>query len=225
MNKKEKTAGLVAGISLIVMAIAAGFSYGFVQNKLVNESVEITMRNLVENKSLFFAGLAGWAVIFVTDFIVSVALYIFFKTTSKRISLVTSFIRIIYTLVLGLAILQLISIIPELTNTEAATEISSHFASFEKIWSAGLIIFGFHLIGLGYLSIKSKFIRVFLAYLLYIAGVSYVLIHTAKQFTLFSHLLIDSAERILSLPMALGEILLAFWLIYNGLKRTNKLKN
>lgn len=219
MNKKERKAGLVAGISLIVMAVAAGFSYGFVQNQLVSESAEVTMQNLIENKSLFLAGLAGWLVIFITDLIVSWALYIFFKTTSKRISLITSIVRILYTLVLGVAIFHLFAIIPELTKAETATEINSRFASFEKIWSAGLIIFGFHLLGLGYLSIKSQNIPGFFGYLLYIAGVGYVLIHAAKQFALFSQYVIDSVENILALPMALSEILLAVWFIYKGLRK------
>ena len=225
MNKKEKIAGLVAGISLIVMAVAAGFSYGFVQNQLVSESAEVTMQNLIENKSLFLAGLAGWIVIFITDLIVSGALYIFFKTTSERISLITSFVRILYTLVLGVAIFQLFAIIPELSKTEAVIEINSYYSSFENIWSVGLIIFGLHLLGLGYLSIKSQNIPGFFGYLLYIAGISYVLIHTAKQFVLFSQPVIDSAESILALPMALGEILLAIWFIYKGLKKAEKRNN
>lgn len=220
MSKTEKNAGLVAGISLIVMAIAAGFSYGFVQNKLVHESAKITLQNLIENKNLFLAGLAGWIVIFITDLIVSGALYLFFRNSTKRVSAIAALIRIVYSLLLGFAIFQLFSILPNLTNTEAATKISLQFASFKKIWSAGLIVFGFHLLGLGYLSIKSKFIPNPLAYLLYIAGISYVFIHTSKQFALFNQYSIVSTESILALPMALGEILLAFWLIYYGLKKT-----
>jgi len=217
MNKIEKIAGLIAGISLIVMAIAAGFSYGYVHNELFNASAEITRQNLLENKSLFYAGLAGWIVIFITDLMVSGALYIFFKKSMRRISVLTAIIRIVYTLILGVAIFQLFAIIPNL-NFESATEISSHYASFEKIWSAGLIIFGFHLLGLGYLSLKSQIVPRFLAYLLYIAGISY---HTAKQLELFSQNWIASAENILALPMAIGEMLFAVWLIYNGLKRAN----
>lgn len=222
MSKTEKNAGLIAGFSLIVMAIAAGFSYGFVQNKLVHESAKITLQNLAENKNLFLAGLAGWIVIFTTDLIVSGALYLFFRNSRKRISAITAIIRIVYSLLLGFAIFQLFSILPDLTNTEAATKISLQFASFEKIWSIGLIVFGFHLIGLGYLSIKSKFTPNILAYLLYLAGVSYVFIHVSKQFALFNQHIIASTESVLALPMALGEILFAFWLVYIGLKKAKR---
>lgn len=217
MNNREKKAGLVAGISLIIMAIVAGFSYGFVQGELLNEYAEITWKNLIENKTLFLAGLAGWIIIFITDLIVAGALFIFFKNSMRRISALTAIVRIVYTIILGVAIYQLIEIIPFLQGHQTSFEINSQFASFEKIWSVGLIIFGFHLIGLGYLSVKSNVVPKLLAYLLFIAGISYVLIHAAKQFTVFSQNVIESAESILAIPMALSEILLAIWLIYKGL--------
>jgi len=219
MNQKEKRAGLIAGISIIVMAMAAGFSYGYVQNKLLNTSVEITRQNVIENKYLFFAGLAGWIVIFITDLIVSGTLYLFFRNSMMRLSRLTAIIRIIYTLILGAAIYQFILIIPFLQAPDTAFDINAQFMFFEKIWSAGLIVFGFHLLGLGYLSIKSSHIPQLLSYLLYLAGLSYVLIHSGKTFTLFHPYLIASAETILALPMALSEIMLAVWLIHSGLKK------
>lgn len=222
MNKTEKNAGLVVGISLIVMAFAAGFSYGFVRNELVDESAEITRQNLGENTFLFLAGVVGWIVILITDFLIAGALYILFRNNMKRVSAFTAVTRAIYTVILGFAIYQLIAIVPLIQKAGTSLEIHLHFGSFEKIWSAGLIIFGIHLLGLGYLSIKSEFVPRVLGYLLYIAGIAYVLIHASKQFALFSRGLISSAESILSIPMALGEILLAVWLIYVGLKNRSK---
>jgi hypothetical protein len=219
MNDSEKRAGLIAGISLIVMAMAAGFAYGFAQDKLVDVSAEIMKQNLLENQSLFYAVLAAWALIFTTDLIVSKALFNVFRHTNRRISAITALVRIAYTLMLGVGILQLSSLVPLLNGHEIKVDVRLPFALFERIWSAGLIIFGFHLIGLGYLSIKSKFIPALLGYLLNLAGVSYILIHAGRQFALFGQPVIDSAETILAIPMALGELLLAIWLIYKGLRK------
>lgn len=224
MKRRERKAGLIAGISLVIMAIAAGFSYGYVHNELVNESAEITMQNLMNNKLLFLSGLLGWIVIFITDLIVSGTLFIFFKSSMRRISLITSITRLVYTLVLGVAILQLISILPLLKDTGASSGISLHLASFERIWSAGLIIFGLHLLGLGYLSINSRTIPWALAYLLYLAGAGYIVINLAKQFAFFNHSVISSIENIMALPMALSEILLAAWLIYLGYSTSQDMK-
>ena len=219
MNHSEKRAGLIAGISLIVMAMAAGFAYGFAQGKLVDVSAEIMKQNLLENSSLFYAVLAAWALIFTTDLIVSKALFNVFRHTNRRISAITALVRIAYTLMLGVGILQLSSLVPLLNGHEIKVDVRLPFALFERIWSAGLIIFGFHLIGLGYLSIKSKFTPALLGYLLYLAGVSYILIHAARQFALFGQPVIDSAVTILAIPMALGELLLAIWLIFQGLRK------
>lgn len=227
MQNKEKKQGILAGISLVIMAIIAGFSYGFAHNSLVVDSPEITLENLVVNKSLFYAELSGWSLIFITDIIVALALYFYFRSTSKRISFITAFIRIAYTLVLGLAIIQLFRIIPILSLDNPATdnlnitEAASHLHLFEKLWSIGLIIFGLHLIGLGYLSVKSKWVHSLLGYLLYFGGISYSFIHIARQLSISNNQVLDSAENILALPMALSEILLAFWLIYAGFRKSS----
>lgn len=221
MTKKEKNAGLIAGISLIIMAVAAGFAYGYVYTEFVDTSADILQSKLLAQKSLFKAGLAAWMLIFVTDLIVSATLYYFFRERNRFISGLTAMVRIIYTLVLGVAIFKLIGVLPLLNGENTGLAIQVHFASFEKIWSAGLIIFGFHLMGLGYLAMKSTTVPNFLAYLLYFAGVCYVLIHTAKQLELIGQQLIGSAENILALPMAAGEMALAFWLIYKGLRKSS----
>jgi hypothetical protein len=84
MQNKEKKHGIIAGIALVIMAIVAGFSFGYAHNSLVVDSPEITLQNLIGNKSLFFAELSGWSVIFILDIIVAIALYYFFRSASKR---------------------------------------------------------------------------------------------------------------------------------------------
>ena len=112
MQNKEKKQGIIAGISLVIMAIVAGFSFGYAHNNLVTDSPTITLQNLIAGKSLFYAELAGWSIIFALDVIVAIALYYFFRSTSKQISLITAAIRIAYTLILGIAIIYLFKIIP-----------------------------------------------------------------------------------------------------------------
>lgn len=227
MQNKEKKQGIIAGISLVIMAIVAGFSFGYAHNNLVTDSPAITLQNLIAGKSLFYAELAGWSIIFVLDVIVAIALNFFFRSTSKPISLITSVIRIVYTLILGGAIIQLFKIIPflsisnPLSNELILSESYSHLQLFEKFWSIGLIVFGLHLIGLGYLSVKSKSVHWILGYLLYLGGISYTFIHTAQQLSLFNTEVISSIEKILVLPMTLAEMLLAFWLISRGFRKSS----
>lgn len=225
MQTIEKKLGLIAGISLIVMAVAAGFSYGNVFNNLVVDSPEATLQNLVSERPLFLAGLVGWVIILITDLIVSLALYGYFRRTARVASLLTALLRIVYTIILAVAIARLFRIIPVLSDglaaadTFAAFNVSLNIGLFETIWSLGLIIFGLHLLGLGYLSVKAKSVPSLLGYLLYLSGVLYVVVHTARQIATFDPDVVSKIENIASLPMALGEMLLALWLIYKGFKK------
>jgi len=219
MNKKEKNAGLVAGIFLIIMAIAAGFSYGYVHTSLVAETRLETAQNFANNSELFLAGIAGWIVIISTDLIVAFSLCTFFKSTNRKISMITAGIRLIYIAFLILAVYQLVAISFIERPTDFANDIVELLRYFEQIWSFGLIIFGLHLIGLGYLSIKSAYVPKVLGYLLYLGGTIYIIIHAVKKSSALDVQTVQSLENGLALPMALGEMLLAVWLIYIGLKR------
>ncbi|HAF29643.1 MAG TPA: DUF4386 domain-containing protein [Bacteroidales bacterium] len=226
MQNKEKKQGIIAGVALFIMAILAGFSFGYAHSNLVVDSPEITFNNLIANKTLFFIELSGWSLIFITDLIVAIALYFFFRNVSKQISMITALIRIFYTLILGIAIIQLYKIAPILSLDNITTDQTvfsktfSNLQLFDKLWSIGLIVFGLHLIGLGYLSIKSTSVPRLLGYLLYFGGISYTFLHTSIQFSLFNTKTLNTIENILALPMALAEILFAFWLIYNGFRKS-----
>lgn len=224
MNKIEKRTGLIAGISLIIMAIAAGFSYGYVHSSLVGETPLVTAQNLANNSGLFLAGIAGWIVIIITDIIVALSLCTFFKSTNQKISRLTAAVRLIYTVFLILAVYQLVAVSFIEKSTLFANDIEKLLERFEQIWSFGLIIFGLHLIGLGYLSLKSAHVPKIVGYLLYFGGGIYTVIHIVKQSSLLDVQSIQTLENGLALPMALGEMLLAIWLIYRGLKsNANKL--
>ena len=225
MQTNDKKLGLLAGISLIVMAIAAGFSYGYVHNSLVVDSPEETLQNLISNKSLYLFGLVGWVVIFITDLIVAIALFGYFRRTAKQASLLTALLRIVYTIILGTGIIQLFRIIPLLSadvavaNTFSAFDVVLRMHLFETIWSLGLIVFGLHLVGLGYLSVKASSVPSLLGYLLYLSGILYIFVHVARQIVAFDPEVVSKIENISSLPMALGEMLLALWLIYKGFRK------
>jgi hypothetical protein len=219
MNKIEKRSGLIAGISLIIMAIAAGFSYGYVHSTLVSETPLLTVQKLAFHKWLFVSGLGGWAIIIITDLIVTFSLYRFFKSADAKVSVLTAAIRFIYTAILAVAVYQIVSIIFVEKPIKSAAEINALFESFEQIWSFGLIIFGLHLIGLGFLSIKSIYIPKFLGYLLYLGGALYTTLSIVKQASLLDSELLVKIEGILALPMALGEMLLAIWLIIKSLQK------
>jgi hypothetical protein len=112
MKITQRTLALAAGISLIVMAIAAGFSYGYVLGNIgVPGDPAATHDQLIHNDALFKTSLGGWLIIFITDLIVTFSLYLFFRETRKSLSLITAALRLVYTIILGIALVKLFSLL------------------------------------------------------------------------------------------------------------------
>jgi hypothetical protein len=220
MNRQGKHA-LIAGIALIFMAMAAGYSVGYVNGHiLVPGDPETTLKNIQYTPSLFTSGIVGWILIFFADLLVAWSLYHYFKKESQGISLFTAGLRVIYTLFLGIAIFQLIKIYPLSSSniSNAALQILDLYDRFDKVWSLGLIIFGGHLMGLGHLSFYSGTVPRILGILLLIGGLSYSGIHLAFNLFPMWNEQIQQVEMILALPMAVSELALAVWLIWWGRK-------
>jgi len=217
METARKSA-IVAGVALIVMALAAGFSFGFVHNSLVIPgNPAATVNNLKASEALFQMEVLGWIIILLCDIAVAIALYYFFKNENHKLSMYTASARLFYSAILGVAISCLVLVIIRLNNSEVdSKKIISQLESFRAYWSFGLIIFGIHLFLLGLLVIQSNFIHNFWGILLIFAGISYSLIHSS--YFLFSEFesQIKTVETILSAPMAFAEIGFGIWLIARG---------
>lgn len=203
------------GYSLLLMAIIAGFSFGFVFPKIVNASQpDSAQSRLSENLHLYEFMLLGILIVLLLDLLVSWTLYVYFKGDNNKLALLSGFLRITYSLAFGFATYYLFKNIGQ-TNNKIVVE---NYNSFQNIWSIGLIIFGIHLITVGILMRLHKSIPRILWYLTMIAGVSYILVHLSK--TAYPQLteLNNTLNSILALPMALGELGLAIWLLIKGVK-------
>lgn len=217
----QRKSALTAGLSLLVMAVAAGFSFGFVYNDLVVPGdAKATFDNLSLNTGLFAASVGGWVLIFLLDLIVSFALLRFFKPVHRIGSTVTAGIRIVYSIVLAVAIFHLwkaleLSISATTPSDMTYSYLMSYLNQFELIWSNGLIIFGLHLIGLGLLAWRDELIHKIWGVLLLLAGVSYTFVHTGRMFPEFTTT-VDLIEPYLVIPMTVGELGFAIWLIVRG---------
>ena len=220
----QRTSAMVAGISLLLMALVAGVTYGYLHgNLMVANNAQATFQNLQSSPGAFRAEIAGWLVIFVLDGIVAWALFHFFAKANKGLSFISSLLRVLYTAILGMAIYQLPLILLKLSNQventameQSALEAMHFLLSFEDIWSKGLIVFGFHLMTLGYLAFKADYVPRFWAVLLLLAGASYAYIHAT--YAVFPNMTdaLTSVEAGLAIPMAVGEVGFAIWLVLKG---------
>ncbi len=157
----QRKAAIVAGISIILMAVTAGFAYGYVFNSLiVPGDAAATTTNLKTSEKLFRAGVFGWLVILILDVVVAWGLYVFLKEANSSLSLLTAWLRLTYAAILGAGLLSLAAVLLLLGGADYLDvfEADQVYAlvmlflnAFDGIWNIGLVVFGCHLLLLGYL--------------------------------------------------------------------------
>lgn len=127
-------------------------------------------------------------------------------------------LRFIYSVILAIAIYQLIGAYLNINQVEKTVEL---LHSFESIWQFGLIVFGFHLMLLSGLVCEKKIIKKVLAILLLIAGIGYTVSNTLDLFIENYEDFRFNVELAFIIPMIFGELGLAIWLLTKGGKNVN----
>jgi len=213
MNRQRINA-IMTGYSLILMAVVAGFSIGYAFPKFFDvNQLEITHSNLSGNLQLYLSMLIGIVLIIILDILLSWTIYQFFKNDNKKIAIISFILRIIYAAIFGVATYFLIANLGHEGNNEL---LNSNFYSFETVWTLGLIVFGLHLFAVGTLMKVHRNIPKVLWILTLIAGISYVVVHILKSMLPQLSEFTETLNNVLALPMALGELGLAIWLIIKG---------
>ena len=214
----QRTIAKITGYALVLMALIAGFSLGFAYAKFTDPSqLEFAQKNLTENSELYKFMLVGILLIIILDLLVSWTLFQYFKIDNWKLAILSFVFRIFYTLIFCIATYYLTINIEEANNKI----VLENYKTFEKAWSFGLIIFGIHILIIGLLMKLHNSIPKTLWYLTIIAGVSYMLVHLLKITFPSLTELTNTLNNILALPMALGELGLAIWLIVKGGKLEN----
>ena len=220
--KNQRRIAIITGISLTLMALIAIFSIGYAYTQFDNpEQSEFLKDNILQNRGLYQSMLFGILVIIILDFIVSYTLYKYFEEDHQKMSMVSGIIRAIYTLIFVIATYYLTKNLNtnELTNQIA----SSNYQQFQTIWNSGLVVFGFHIILIGWLMNLHRKIPKILWYITLVAGISYVITSSLKVVIPDSEM-VKTLIMVLALPMTIGELGLAIWLWFKGGKET-RIKN
>ncbi|MCD9024773.1 DUF4386 domain-containing protein [Cohnella silvisoli] len=227
----QRKSALFAGTSLIIMALASFFSYGFVHESLVVQGDPIaTFNNIVSSNNLFKAEIFGWVIILICDIVVTWAFYIFLKPINKSLSLLGAWLRLTYSTILEIAIMNLIFVLllSRHTNDLSSFKIEQtqslmmlFLEAFESIWSIGLIVFGGHLLIVGYVAFKSGSIPKVISILLLLASIGYIVIHLSKTFLPQYDRVISILNLVFTAPMVAGELGFGIWLLLRGGKLSN----
>jgi hypothetical protein len=209
-DTSPRTAALVAGIGLLMMAVIAALSnFGVINHLIVPGDAGATAANLVGSAGLFRLGAVGLIVVAILDVVVAWGLYVALRTVNPSIALLGAWLRLAYAAVYVAVIFSLFGALRAAPVDPAQTMFI--LDGFEQGWQGGLIIFGLHLGIVGILVWRPGFFSRLVSVLLVIAGAGYV---------------VDGLGTLLSLSFALklstftfaGEVVFIFWLIIHGRK-------
>jgi len=233
-SNTQRQSAIVAGIAILSMTLAATIANDFTIDDLTldNNPVE-TLKNILASKTRFNLGVLSWIIVLISDVFAAWGLYIFFKSVSKNLSLMTAWFRLVYVAMLGVSIFNLVYVHllihqPELSSVNSIAQLGEkvmfYLNAFDAMFSYSLIVFGIHILLLGYLCLKSKCVPKIFGIILIVAFVGYAI-------TNISNLLFPEYKDVMRivaiiflLPM-LGEVALGIWLLIIGLRKKDNNKN
>ena len=221
-----RKAAVVTGVSILIMAVAAVFATDItLRGLVVPEDAATTTTNIKASEMLFRAGIFSWLVILICDVLAAWGLYVFFKPVNRSLSMLMAWFRLVYAAILGAALLNFVNVLllvrgddymAALGMDQLQAQVMLSLNAFDDTWSIGLAVFGFHVLALGYLALKSGYVPKIFSVLLIVAFFGYLV-------TSFNDLLLPDYEKfkriielIFIIPMVTGEVGLAVWLLVKG---------
>lgn len=210
-DRPLRTASVIAGTGLALLTVLAVFGNFLVLKKLITPGDSArTMTDIANSAVLFRWGIASLLAAAVLDVVVAAALLRLFTPVNRDMSRLAAWFRIIYAGVFLVAVSQLAGIPPHLGTPDLAQR---SIDSFNDIWNAGLILFGVHLLLIGYLAYRSGFIAKIIGILLVIAGLGYLVDG-------FGTVLLSGYSLGVAQVTFVGEAVLIFWLLIKGRRLT-----
>jgi hypothetical protein len=216
-----RQAALIAGFGLLVMGVLAPLAELFVYPELViRGDIEATVANIQAQGGLYLAGFFAYLVVFILDIVVAWALYALLAPVNRPVSLLTAWMRLMYTAIAFYALFKLVSVYRLVNNPEFLAVFGPDqlhaqalllLKSFRYEWSASLILFGIHLLMVGYLVYRSNYIPKIVGVIVGIAGLGW-LVYEIAQFLLPG---VDLGWLMITF---FGELIFMAWLVIRGWK-------
>ena len=218
-----RRSALVAGTALLGVAVlAAAGNFGAVQRLVTDGNATRTAIDIMAAQTTFSLGIAALVVVVALDILVARALRAFFAPVHQRLASLAAWLRISYAAIFAVAISQLFAALRLLENAHhltgfalvhRRTEALQKIEAFQDIWRISLILFGLHLVLIGYLTYRSDYAPRVLAVLLVIAGAGYLVDSLGGIFSNKYSVNVSSVTFI-------GEALLLVWLLVKGRRIT-----
>lgn len=210
-------------------ALVAGFAYllnpapyaEYVYAKLVVPgNAEQTAQNISLHGGLFLASIFSYLISFIGDVVLAWSLYVLLARVNRPLSLLAAWFQVVYAAVALCGTLNLLTVFRLLNTPDyiKAFGLGPLHAqaylllnTFRYDWSMSLILFGIHLVLLGYLIFRSRYIPRIIGILLVVDGLVWVI------YSVGPYLFPNMPLGFLTITF-FGELIFMFWLLIKGWK-------
>lgn len=215
----------IAGLLYLIIAVFGVFGIAYIPSVIVaTGDGAATAANMAEHGGLYRLGIVADIVVLLSEIVLTVMLFVLLKPISHTLSLIAAYAR--FSMVLVMAVNILINLTPMvlLGNSSYLTPFSSEqlqaaaLLAFEvhafgiELWG---ILFGLHLVALGYLVLKSGYFPAILGWAMLIGSFGYSLQGLANITFTQNPVLSVVVIALLGL-VTIGELAFALWLLIRG---------
>lgn len=220
-NSIQKMARSAAALYLLI-AIVAGFTYFYVPSQLITPGdAAATANNIRESGSLFRLGIGGELIIFLSEIVLSVLLYVILRPVSKTLSLIAAVSRLAMTAIHGLNLLNHLIALLLLSGTAYLTVFEpAQLNAFAMLfldahgigYTIGIVFFALSTCTLGTLIFKSGYLPKALGALFLVASLGYFI----DSFSLLLNPNYKDTPAVIAMTIAIAEIAFPLWLLIKG---------
>ncbi len=213
-----RKASLIAGFGYILM-FGTPIAEFMVYHKLVDlRNAGLTVKNIQSNLVLFRYGIMLYLINFIGDIIAAWAIYFLLKPVSSFLSMFAAWMRIIYTILSLVALMNLLAVaqllqphdyLKAFSTEQLQAQVTTALYSFRDGWSFAYIFFGLYLILLGYLVFISKYIHKTIGICLIIAGMGWLTDNIQPYF-------FPNKDINIGMITGVGELVFMLWLFIKG---------
>lgn len=212
----------VTGILYLVLAVFGMFSPMVLETFLIPGDAAATAENILNSQWLFGSSLVSWLVIVIADVAISITLYLLLEPVNRALSLIAAAFRLVYSAMLGVLLVNLYDAFSLLTRVgqgtpqqQAVMQATAFLETFSTGFLLALVFFGIHLVMLGSLFYRSRYVPRAFGVLLVVAGIGYTVDSLAKIFVADYG---GFATALFLASAVAGELGLTTWLLMKGVK-------
>ncbi|MEO1135554.1 MAG: DUF4386 domain-containing protein [Pseudomonadota bacterium] len=207
---------------LLIFALAIYANFFVFSELIVASDPAATASNIAEQEFLFRIATAFMILVLIADIFIAWAFFLLLRPVNQPLSLLMALFRLSYTVAQIGVVLNLSKALTLAGNASLAPSgLSAHLfaAAHGAEFTITLILFGIHLLLLGYLIVRAPFLPAVIGVLVSVAGLGYIIDG-------FAAILFDGygplgsiGLYIVVLPALAGEGALMLWLLLRGINQ------